>query len=87
MLTVARSLAAFAAASTLVVSSALDAQVLPHAPVVDHLANGLTVITVPYDSPGVVAYFQLRRTVARWEVEGTPASRKGGVTSPAEATL
>jgi uncharacterized protein (TIRG00374 family) len=37
--------------------------------------------------PGIIAFFQLRRTVARWEVEGTPASRKGGVTSPAEATL
>jgi uncharacterized protein (TIRG00374 family) len=38
-------------------------------------------------APGIIAFFQLRRTVARWEVEGTPASRTGGVTSAAEATL
>jgi uncharacterized protein (TIRG00374 family) len=37
--------------------------------------------------PGIIAFFQLRRTVARWEVEGTPASRAAAVTSPAEATL
>jgi uncharacterized protein (TIRG00374 family) len=37
--------------------------------------------------PGIIAFFQLRRTVARWEVEGTPASRDEGVTAPAEATL
>jgi uncharacterized protein (TIRG00374 family) len=37
--------------------------------------------------PGVVAFFQLRRTVARWEVEGTPAARGDGVTAAADATL
>jgi uncharacterized protein (TIRG00374 family) len=37
--------------------------------------------------PGLIAFFQLRRTVARWEVEGTPSSRGDGVTAPAEATL
>lgn len=37
--------------------------------------------------PGIVAFFQLRRTVARWEQEGTPVDRSGGVTSTAEATL
>ena len=46
-----------------------EAQLLPHAPVVDHLPNGLTVITVPYDSPGIAAYFTLVRTGARDEVE------------------
>jgi uncharacterized protein (TIRG00374 family) len=37
--------------------------------------------------PGLIAFFQLRRTVARWEVEGTPSSRGDGVTTAAEATL
>ncbi len=37
--------------------------------------------------PGLVAFFQLRRTVARWEVEGTPAERGTRVTTAAEATL
>ncbi len=37
--------------------------------------------------PGLVAFFQLRRTVARWEVEGTPAARGARVTTAAEVTL
>ena len=45
------------------------AQVLPHEPAVDRLPNGLTVVTIPYDSPGIVAYFTLVRTGARDEVE------------------
>ena len=32
-----------------------SAQVLPHEPTVDRLPNGLTVVTVPYDAPGIVA--------------------------------
>jgi uncharacterized protein (TIRG00374 family) len=37
--------------------------------------------------PGVVAFFQLRRTVARWEQGERPASRMAGVTAGAEASL
>jgi uncharacterized membrane protein YbhN (UPF0104 family) len=33
--------------------------------------------------PGIVAFFQLRRRVAKWEREGKPAERTGGVTSEA----
>ena len=37
--------------------------------------------------PGIIAFFQLRRTVARWGQEGTPVDRSGGVTTAAEAIL
>jgi len=38
--------------------------------------------------PGVVAFFQLRNTVRRWEDEGLPADRGGGLRqAPAESTL
>ncbi|WP_422930588.1 M16 family metallopeptidase [Singulisphaera sp. PoT] len=33
------------------------------------LENGLTVLTVPYDSPGIIAYYTLVRTGSRNEVE------------------
>jgi zinc protease len=33
------------------------------------LANGLTVLSVPFDSPGVIAYYTIVRTGARNEVE------------------
>lgn len=42
---------------------------LAHAPRVDKLDNGLTIVTVPFDSPGVVAYFTLIRAGSRDEVE------------------
>ena len=45
------------------------AQVLPHPPVVDRLPNGLSVVSVPFDSPGVAAYYTLVRTGSRDEVE------------------
>ncbi len=54
---------------TLLAVSSARAQVLPHAPTVDHLPNGLTVVTVPYDAPGIVAYYTLVRTGARDETE------------------
>lgn len=47
----------------------------PNAPVFPYpiqsstLDNGLTVISVPYDSPGVIAYYTLVRTGSRNEVE------------------
>lgn len=39
---------------TLTLSTAA-AQVLPHAPTTDRLPNGLTLVTVPYDAPGIAA--------------------------------
>lgn len=56
-------------AALLLVGSATHAQVLPHRPVTDRLPNGLTVVTVPFDSPGIVAYYTLVRTGSRDEVE------------------
>ena len=46
-----------------------SAQVLPHPPEVERLPNGLTVVFVPYDSPGITAYFTLVRTGSRDEVQ------------------
>ncbi len=57
------------AGAGLLASSIAHAQVLPHAPVVDRLPNGLTVVTLPFDAPGIAAYFTLVRTGARDEVE------------------
>jgi len=37
--------------------------------------------------PGAIAYFQLRRTVARWKEEGRDASAVGEAPVPAKATL
>ncbi len=42
---------------------------LPHEPVVDRLDNGLTVVTVDFPSPGIVAYYTLIRAGSRDEVE------------------
>jgi zinc protease len=43
--------------------------VLPHSLQVDKLDNGLTVVTVPFDSPGIVAYYTLVQAGSRDEVE------------------
>jgi zinc protease len=40
-----------------------------HTPTVDKLDNGLTLVTLPYDSPGTVSYFTLVRAGSRDEVE------------------
>lgn len=45
------------------------APVFPYPIRQDVLDNGLTVISVPYDSPGVIAYYTLVRTGSRNEVE------------------
>jgi zinc protease len=42
---------------------------LPHAPEVEKLANGLTVVTLPFDSPGIVAYYTLVQAGSRDEIE------------------
>lgn len=43
--------------------------VLPHAPTIERLPNGLTVMTVPWDTPGIVAYYTVMRVGSRDEVE------------------
>jgi zinc protease len=53
----------------LLLSTEAPAQVLPQSPTVDRLPNGLRIVTVPYDAPGIVAYFTLVRTGSRDEVE------------------
>jgi zinc protease len=50
-------------------STGVSGSFLAHPPHVDTLDNGLTVVTVPFDSPGVVAYFTLVRAGSRDEVE------------------
>ena len=42
---------------------------LPFTPTVDRLDNGLTVVTVPTDAQGIVAYYTVVRVGARDEVE------------------
>ncbi len=43
--------------------------VFPTAPRVERLPNGLTVVTIPWESPGILAYYTLVRVGAREEVE------------------
>jgi len=45
------------------------AQVLPYPVTVDHLPNGLTVVTAPFDSPGIVAVYIVVRVGSRNEVD------------------
>ena len=45
------------------------ASILPNEPQVTRLPNGLTVVSIPWDSPGIVAYYTLVRTGSRDEVE------------------
>ncbi len=42
---------------------------LPHPLQIDKLDNGLTVVTLPFDSPGIVAYYTLVQAGSRDEVE------------------
>jgi zinc protease len=46
-----------------------SAGLLPTDPTVDRLPNGLQLVVVPWDSPGIVAYFTLVRTGSRDEAE------------------
>jgi len=50
-------------------AAAAAAAVLPQPPRVERLANGLTVVLVPWDSPGIVAYQTTVRVGSRDEVE------------------
>jgi zinc protease len=59
-------------ASGLLMASAPSATALvpfPQRPVTERLPNGLTVVHVPWDSPGMVAYYTLVRVGSRDEVE------------------
>jgi len=47
----------------------LAGEVLPSAPTVDTLPNGLRVVTVAWPSPGIVAYYTLARVGSRDEIE------------------
>jgi zinc protease len=63
---------AFALALAVSCASSALAQarpVFPTAPRTDRLPNGLTVITIPWDTPGIVAYYTLVRVGSRDEVE------------------
>jgi zinc protease len=42
---------------------------LPRPPQVEKFGNGLTVVTLPFDSPGIVAYYTLVQAGSRDEVE------------------
>jgi zinc protease len=55
--------------STLSSSPALAQSVFGAAPRVDRLPNGLTVVSIPWDSPGIIAYYTLVRVGSRDEVE------------------
>jgi zinc protease len=49
--------------------STADDRIFPYAIQSDRLDNGLTVISVPFDSPGIIAYYTVVRTGSRNEVE------------------
>ncbi|PTX98581.1 pitrilysin family protein [Opitutus sp. ER46] len=64
-----RFLPALLLAATAVCGSPASAAVFPYAYTKEVLPNGLTVIVVPMESPGVVAYYSIVRTGSRDEVE------------------
>jgi hypothetical protein len=56
-------------AASAAVAGAATVDPLPHPPVVDRLDNGLTLVTVPFDAPGIVSYYTLVKAGSRDEVE------------------
>jgi zinc protease len=66
---VKRTLLVVAALGALLVAAAVQAQVLPEKPKVEKLKNGLTVVTLPWDSPGMVAFYSMVRTGSRDETD------------------
>ena len=46
-----------------------SAQILPHPPQVETLDNGLKIVTLPWDSKGIVAYYTVVRTGSRDETD------------------
>src|SRR4051812_2502803 len=71
MMSMHTALLSLALASALVPVASAQAQVGPfaRAPQSSQLANGLTVVTLPWPSPGIVAYYTLVRVGSRDEVE------------------
>lgn len=57
------------ALALLLAPGAAGAGVLPFEPKVAQLDNGLRLVMIPYDSPGLIAYYSLVRTGSRDEVE------------------
>jgi len=65
-----RSLLALSLVATLLASQQASAeQAFPYPMRKDTLENGLTIYSVPYDSPGIIAYYTVVRTGSRNEVE------------------
>ena len=62
-------LAAFAMVGRALAKPPSDAKVFPYPMKVDKLPNGLTVVRVPFNSPGLVAYYSAVRVGSRNEVE------------------
>lgn len=56
-------------AATLVAAPVSAESALSRSPQVDKLDNGLTVVTLPFDSPGIVAYYTLVQAGSRDEIE------------------
>ena len=52
-------------------ANATPKKILPY-PILQHkMANGLNVVTVPYDSPGLAAFYIVVRVGSRDEIEET----------------
>jgi zinc protease len=62
-------IAGIAVAAGLAATPGTASKVFPYPMTVDALPNGLRVVLVPYDSPGLVAYYTLVRVGSREEVE------------------
>lgn len=60
---------AFLLAAALFAAPVASTDLFAHAPTIDKLDNGLTLVTLPYDSPGTVSYFTLVRAGSRDEIE------------------
>ncbi|MBL0073933.1 MAG: insulinase family protein [Bacteroidetes bacterium] len=56
-------------ASLLAQSAAIAGNILPYPILQKDMPNGLKVVTIPYDSPGIVAFYIVVRVGSRDEVE------------------
>ena len=57
--------------------SGIDEKILPYPIHQKKLSNGLNVVTVPYDSPGLAAFYVLIRAGSRDEIEPGHFTRDG----------
>ena len=46
-----------------------DAKIFPYTVEQTRLDNGLNVVSIPFDSPGIIAYYTVVRTGSRNEIE------------------